>query len=82
MGWMTIPSCNINPLLTLLQVVFHIEPALESVSAAGRKVQELRDVRIPSTETFICPFAFRGCRYLLRLVIPESVTEIGEDAPL
>ena len=63
-----------------LQVVFYVKPALECASASGHNVQEVRDVRIPNTETFIRPAAFTGCGSLLRLVIPESVTQIGPSA--
>eukprot|EP00435_Cladocopium_sp_Y103_P065802 s106_g27.t2 len=63
-----------------VQVVFYVKPALECASGSGCKVQEVRDVRIPNTETRIRPSAFAGCRCLLRLVIPESVTAIGDRA--
>ena len=63
-----------------LQVVFYVKPAIECVNAFGHTVEELRDVRIPSTTTYIQPHAFQHCKYLLRLVIPESVTWIGDHA--
>lgn len=65
-----------------LQVIFYIKPALECVSrkASGCNVKDLLDIRIPSTETSIIPFAFEGCLCLLRLVIPKSVTQIGSGA--
>ena len=63
-----------------LQVVFYVKPAIECVNAFGHTVEELRDVRIPSTKTSIQPHAFQHCKYLLRLVIPESVTWIGDNA--
>ena len=63
-----------------LQVIFYVKPAIECVNAFGHTVKELRDVRIPSTTTYIQPHAFQHCKYLLRLVIPESVTWIGDNA--
>ena len=63
-----------------VQVIFYVKPAIECVNRVGRKVKELRDVRIPSTETSIQTGAFEGCACLLRLVIPESVTRIGYNA--
>ena len=63
-----------------VQVIFYVKPAIECVNKFGREVKELRDVRIPSTETSIQTHAFQHCKYLLQLVIPESVTQIGEYA--
>ena len=63
-----------------LQVIFYVKPATECVNAFGHTVKELRDVRIPSTTTYIQPHAFQHCKYLLRLVIPESVTWIAKFA--
>ena len=48
-----------------LQVVFYVEPALECASQSGHRVADLRDIRVPSTETFVRPHAFRGCHRLL-----------------
>ncbi|CAL1147487.1 unnamed protein product [Cladocopium goreaui] len=64
-----------------VQVVF-VNATVECASKelSGRKVKDLRGVRIPDTETRIRPFAFEGCRYLFHLEIPESVTEIGHHA--
>ena len=63
-----------------VQVIFYVKPAIECVNKFGHRVTELRDVRIPSTETSIQEDAFEGCACLLRLVIPESVTWIGDHA--
>ena len=63
-----------------MQVIFYVKPAIQCVNRYGHMVAELRDVRIPSTQTFIGPQAFTGCHCLLRLVIPESVTDIGDFA--
>ena len=63
-----------------VQVIFYVKPANECVNKFGHRVTELRDVRIPSTETSIQEDAFEGCACLLRLVIPESVTWIGDHA--
>ena len=60
-----------------LQVVFYVKPALECASKSGHRFEDLRDIRIPRTETIIQPHAFQHCGCLLRLVIPESVTRIG-----
>ncbi|CAL1131578.1 unnamed protein product [Cladocopium goreaui] len=53
-----------------VQVIFYVKPANECVNKFGHRVTELRDVRIPSTETSIQEDAFEGCACLLRLVIP------------
>ena len=63
-----------------LQVVFYVKPTIECVNTFGHKVEDLCDIRIPSTETFIQPGAFTGCHCLLRVIIPESVTEIRHHA--
>ena len=64
-----------------VQVIFYVKPAIECVNAFRHSVKELRDVRIPSTKiTSIQPYAFQHCKYLLRLVIPESVTWIEQFA--
>ena len=53
-----------------LQVIFYVKPAIECVNAFGHTVKELRDVRIPSTTTYIQPHAFQHCKYLLRRGYP------------
>eukprot|EP00435_Cladocopium_sp_Y103_P034049 s1660_g8.t1 len=66
-----------------VQVVFvNVTVECASKELSGRKVRDLRGVRIPDTEERIgiVPFAFEGCRYLLHVEIPESVTEIGHHA--
>ena len=63
-----------------VQVIFNVKPALECASRSGNRVADLRDIRIPSTERFIRPHAFEECHRLLRVVIPDSVTQIGRYA--
>ena len=75
---MTVSDCILDS--ANVQVIFYVKPAIECVNAFGHTVEELRDVRIPSTETSIQTGAFEGCACLLRLVIPESVTWIGDNA--
>ena len=84
--WKTFESITISRkvwshMFCTLQVVF-VNATVECASKelSGRKVKDLRGVRIPDTETRIRPFAFEGCRYLFHLEIPESVTEIGHHA--
>ena len=63
-----------------VQVLFYVQPACVCATSFGHITHELREVHIPSTEAIIQPRAFHGCCRLLRLVIPESVTEVGSEA--
>ena len=63
-----------------VQVLFYVQPAPVCTSNRSHIWKTLRDVQIPSTETIIQQYAFKGSHALLRLVIPESVTEIRLEA--
>ena len=65
-----------------VQVVFYVQPACVCATSFGLNTRELREIHIPSTETIIRSCAFNGCLHLLRLVIPESVTQIEPGAIL